>query len=193
MAGDSPPQVTKLLREWQQGDHAALEQLIPIVYTQLLRAARRQLRHERPGHSLQSAALVNEVYLRLVGLNRMQWESRAHFFGIAAQLMRQILIDHARRRCAEKRGAKDYRLSLDEAVATPGQKDLDLIKLDDSLTALAGRDPVRSRIVELRFFGGLSIQESAAVLGLSTASVRRGWESAKAYLYRELKRGEGNA
>jgi RNA polymerase sigma factor (TIGR02999 family) len=193
MIGVPGPNITKLLKEWQNGDAAALHQLISIMYTQLLRVARRQLRNEHQGHSLQSAALVNEAYLRLIGLKRIQWQNRAHFIGVMSHVMRQILVDHARRRHAEKRGAKDCRLSLDEVLAMPARKGIDLIQLDDSLTALAQRDPVRSQIVELRFFGGLSVEESAAVLGISTARVRRGWESAKAYLYRELKRQKSNA
>jgi RNA polymerase sigma factor (TIGR02999 family) len=193
MNGVPASEVTKLLTDWQQGDPAALEQLIPIVYSELRRTARRQLRHERRDHSLQSAALVNEVYLRLIRLKRIRWQNRAHFLGVAAHLMRQILVDHARRRHAAKRGAKECRIALDEARAIPQRHNIDLLKLDDCLTALAQRDPIRSQIVELKFFGGLSIRESAAVLGLSTASVRRGWESAKAYLSRELKRDRRHA
>jgi RNA polymerase sigma factor (TIGR02999 family) len=148
--------------------------------------ANRYLRRERSEHTLQSTALVNEAFLRLIGENNVQWQSRAHFFAVSAQMIRHILIDHARARQAQKRGAGGVKLSLDEAMSIPGQRDLDLVSLDDALTALAKIDPDQSRVVELRFFAGLSIEETAEVLGVSPATVKREWTTAKAWLAREI-------
>jgi RNA polymerase sigma factor (TIGR02999 family) len=178
------PDVTRLLTAWSRGDRAALDELLPAVYAELRRLAARHLRHERPGHSLQTTALVHEAYLRLVGQQRRNLQSRAHFFAMAAQMMRRILVDHARRRRAGKRGAGQEILPLDADVATRG--DLDVIALDDALMRLATLDARQSRIVELRFFGGLSVHETAKVVGASAATVKREWQAARAWLYREI-------
>jgi RNA polymerase sigma-70 factor, ECF subfamily len=161
-----------------------------MVYDELRRLARHYLKSERPEHTLQSTALVHEAYLRLVGQSSLQVESRAHFFGIAAGLMREILVDHARRRGAAKRGADCLTLTLDEAVALPQKKELDVIALDDALNTLAGMDPRQCRIVELRFFGGLSIEETSDVLEISTATVKREWTTARLWLQREMSWSE---
>jgi RNA polymerase sigma factor (TIGR02999 family) len=182
--------VTQLLVNWSNGDKEALEDLTPLVYAELRRLANRYLRRERPDHTLQSTALVHEAYLRLIDGNSVQWQNRAHFFAVSAQLIRHILIDHARARQAGKRGSGGLKLSLDEAIATPGEKDMDLVALDDALKDLAKIDPDQSRIVELRFFAGLSIEETAEVVGVSPATVKREWTTAKAWLAREISRGE---
>lgn len=182
------PDVTQLLVNWSKGDRQALEQLTPLVYGELRRLASRYLRRERPGHTLQSTALVHEAYLRLIDQRYVQWQNRAHFFGIAAQIIRRILVDHARAHQAQKRGADACVLSLDEAVAAPVKRDLNLVALDDALEDLARLDPQQSRIVELRFFTGLSIDETAEVLGISPATVKRDWVVAKAWLHRQLSR-----
>lgn len=181
--------VTRLLIASSAGDRAAMDELLPMVYDELRRLAQSYLRNERPGHTLQGTALVHEAYLRLIDQKNVQWKNRAHFFGIAAQMIRRILVDHARGRNAEKRGAGAPRLSLDEALGVPGGRDLDLISLDDALNGLAQIDPEQSRIVELRFFGGLSIDETAAVIGVSPATVNREWAAARAWLFREMSRG----
>jgi RNA polymerase sigma factor (TIGR02999 family) len=175
---------------WGQGDQGAREALIPLVYDELRRLARRYLRRERPDHTLQSAALVNEAYLRLIRQDQPQWQNRAHFFGVAAQLMRHILVDHARYRAAAKRGAGAPRLTLDPDVALPQARDVDLVALDDALNQLAALDPQQSRLVELRFFGGLSIEETSVVLGVSPATVKREWATARAWLQREMRNKE---
>lgn len=175
---------------WGQGDQGAREALIPLVYDELRRLARRYLRRERPDHTLQSAALVNEAYLRLIRQDRPQWQNRAHFFGVAAQLMRHILVDHARNRAAAKRGAGAPRLTLDPDVALPRTRDVDLVALDDALNQLAALDPQQSRLVELRFFGGLSIEETSVVLSVSPATVKREWATARAWLQREIRNKE---
>ena len=161
---------------------------MPLVYSELRRLAKAYLRRERSDHTLQSTALVNEAFLRLVNQRNVQWKSRAHFFGIAAQLIRRILVDHARAHQADKRGAGAFKLSLDEAIGVPEKRDLDLVALDDALQRLTELDPQQSRIVELRFFAGLSIEETAEVLGISTATVKREWSTARAWLYRDLSR-----
>ncbi len=181
--------VTRLLIASSAGYRAAMDELLPMVYDELRRLAQSYLRNERPGHTLQGTALVHEAYLRLIDQKNVQWKNRAHFFGIAAQMIRRILVDHARGRNAEKRGAGAPRLSLDEALGVPGGRDLDLISLDDALNGLAQIDPEQSRIVELRFFGGLSIDETAAVIGVSPATVNREWAAARAWLFREMSRG----
>lgn len=189
----SSERVSKLLLNWGKGDQGAREALIPLVYDELRRLARRYLRRERPDHTLQSAALVNEAYLRLIRQEHPQWQNRAHFFGVAAQLMRHILVDHARNRAAAKRGAGAPRLTLDPDVALPQERDVDLIALDDALNQLAALDPQQSRLVELRFFGGLSIEETSVVLGVSPATVKREWATARAWLQREMRNKETRA
>jgi RNA polymerase sigma factor (TIGR02999 family) len=185
----SAQSVTQLLVEWSHGDHDALEKLTPLVYSELRRLARRHLSRERSDHTLQSTALVHEAYLRLVDQRSVQWQNRAHFFGVAAQLIRRILIDHARAKQAEKRGAGACLLSLDEALDSPaGGRSLDVVALDDALEQLAKIDPRQSRIVELRFFAGLTVEETAEVLSISTPTVNREWNAAKAWLFRELNR-----
>ena len=182
-------QVTELLVRWRKGDRQALDALIPLVYEELRRIAQHFLQREKPGHTLQSTALVHEAYVRMVGQNLPEWQSRAHFFGIAAQLMRQILVDHARARQAVKRGGDVFKLSLDEGSALPEQRDLDLIALDDALKSLTELDPQQSRIVELRYFAGLTIEDTSEVLGISPATVKRDWATARAWLQREMMRG----
>ena len=182
-------QVTELLVRWRKGDRQALDALIPLVYEELRRIAQHFLQREKPGHTLQSTALVHEAYVRMVGQNLPEWQSRAHFFGIAAQLMRQILVDHARARQAAKRGGDVFKLSLDESTAMPEQQDLDLIALDDALKSLAELDPQQGRIVELRYFAGLTIEDTSEVLGISPATVKRDWATARAWLQREMMRG----
>jgi RNA polymerase sigma factor (TIGR02999 family) len=177
--------VTGLLAAWSGGDAQALEALTPVVYDELRRIAGRYLRRERPGHTLQGTEIVHEAYLRLVN-QRVHWQNRAHFYGIAAQFIRRILVDHARNRQAQKRGAGGVKLSLDEAIATPERRDIDLVKLDDALSDLAKLDSQQARIVELRYFAGLSVEETAEVVGISPATVKRDWTTAKAWLYRAL-------
>ena len=181
--------ITRLLADWGNGDQQALEKLTPLVYGELHRLAGRYLRKERPGHTLQSTALVNEAFLKLVGQHSMRWQNRAHFFGIAAQLIRRILVDYARTKFAAKRGSNSPRLSLDEALGVPGaNSDLDLLALNDALDDLARIDPRQSRLVELRFFAGLTVEETAEVMQLSPATVKREWTTAKAWLSREILR-----
>jgi RNA polymerase sigma factor (TIGR02999 family) len=188
VAADSSTRINRLLAEWGQGNEEAREALIPAVYNELRRQARRHLRGERPDHTLESAALVNEAYLRLVRQDVPQWQNRAHFFGVAAQLMRHILVDHARNRLAAKRGAGVPRLALDPELAPVPKPGIDLVALDDALSKLAALDTQQGRLIELRFFGGLSIEEAAVVLGVSPATVKREWATARAWLRRELKR-----
>lgn len=182
----SPHVVTHLLVDWGNGDQQALEKLTPLVYQELKRLAARYLRRERREHTLQSTALVHEAWLRLIDQKQVHWQNRAQFFGIAAEMIRRILIDHARGRQAVKRGDGAIKLSLDDALATPNRRDLDLVALDDALRDLGKLDPQQGRLVELRFFAGLSIEESAEVLGVSPATVKREWTAAKAWLYREI-------
>jgi RNA polymerase sigma factor (TIGR02999 family) len=179
-------EINRLLANWKGGDRDARDALIPLLYDELRRIARRHLRHERPDHTLQSAALVNEAYLRLAGQKPPQWQNRAHFFGVAAQMMRHILVDHARNRRAAKRGAGAPRLSLDLEIASPQKSDVDIVALDDALNKLADLDPQQSRLIELRFFGGLSLEETAIVLGISPRSVERAWTAARAWLRLEM-------
>jgi RNA polymerase sigma factor (TIGR02999 family) len=181
--------VTKLLVDWSNGDEAAFEQLTPLVYDELRRLAGRYLRRERSDHTLQSTELVHEAYLRIVDQRRVRWQNRAHFFAIAAQMIRRILVDHARSRQAQKRGAAPYKLSLDEAGPLAERRDLDLVALDDALSGLSKLDTQQSRIVELRFFAGLSVEETAEVLHVSPATVKRDWTTAKAWLFREMSGG----
>src|SRR5215831_2186949 len=177
--------VSALLRAWSDGDQDALQALTPIVYEELHRLARHYMRHERSGHSLQATALVNEAYMRLADYTRMQWQDRAHFFAVSAQLMRRILVDHARRHNV-KRGRGVRHVSLDEALVVSGDPGVDLVALDDALNALGRVDPRKVQVVEMRFFGGLSVDETAAVLKVSPVTVRRDWNSAKIWLYRQL-------
>jgi RNA polymerase sigma factor (TIGR02999 family) len=181
-------QVGELLRAWTDGDASALEQLTPIVYEELHRLARSYMRGERPGHSLQTTALVNEAYMRLVGYERMRWQNRAHFFAVSAQVMRRILVDHARRHNL-KRGGGVPHVSLEEAVLVGGNRAADLVALDHAMHTLAQLDPRKAQVVEMRFFGGLNVDETADVLKVSPATVMRDWNTAKAWLYRELAGG----
>ena len=177
--------VSQLLRAWSDGDQLALGQLTPVVYAELHRLAHRYMRLERDGHGLQTTALVNEAYIRLVDYKRMQWQNRAHFFAVSAQLMRRILVEHARRHNL-KRGRGVQHVSLDEAVVVSGDPGVDFVALDDALNALARIDPRKVQVVEMRFFAGLSVEETAIVLKVSPVTVRRDWSSAKIWLYREL-------
>ncbi len=183
----TPQQVTRLLVAWGGGDQAALEELTPLVYGELRRLAHHYISRERPGHTLQTSALVNEAYLRLVEQKHGDWQCRAHFYGIAARLMRQVLVDYARRRGYAKRGGGALRVSFDEALAVSDERAAEVVALDEALEGLAKLDPRQSRIVELRFFGGLSIEETAEVLGVSPGTVMADWTVAKAWLRRALK------
>ncbi len=183
--------VTLLLNAWCGGDSSALDRLIPLVYNELRRIAHRQMSLERPGHTLQSNALVNEAYLRLVQAKDVHWQNRSHFFFSAAQLMRRILVDHARARCRLKRGGHDHKLSLDPSLAIPSGQDANLARLDDALGALEKVDARKSKVVELRFFGGFSVSETAEALGISERTVMNDWKFAKVWLLREIEsRGE---
>jgi RNA polymerase sigma factor (TIGR02999 family) len=188
MCPASSARITELLANWGQGNADTREALMPLVYDELRRIARRHLWRQRPNHTLQSAALVNEAYLRLVRQESPQWQNRAHFFGVAAQAMRQILVDYARSRLAAKRGAGAPRFTLDTKIALPEleKEEVDLVALNDALNTLTALDPRQSRIIELRFFGGLSIQDTAVVLGISPATVKREWTMARMWLHREL-------
>ena len=180
--------VSTLLRAWSDGDQSALERLTPIVYDELHRLARRQLRRERTGHSLQTTALVNEAYMRLVDYKRMQWQDRAHFFAVSSQVMRRILVEHVRRHNL-KRGGGVQHISLEEAAVVGGDQDADLVALDDAMNALERIDPRKVQVVEMRFFGGLSVEETAEVLRVSPVTVKRDWRGARAWLYRKLTGG----
>ncbi|MGC2198183.1 MAG: sigma-70 family RNA polymerase sigma factor [Terriglobales bacterium] len=188
MQRDSSDQVTQLLVRWRGGDRDALDALMPMVYADLRRMARHYLQRERPDHTLQSTDLVHEVYVRLIGHKLPEWQNRAHFFGVAARLMRQILVEYARGHQAAKRGGSACKVSLDEGMMLPQQSDLDVVLLDDALQDLAKVDPQQSRIVELRFFAGLSIDDTSEVLGISPATVTRDWTTARVWLYREISR-----
>ena len=185
-----PPcgEVSGLLRAWGDGDRDALDRLTPVVYDELRRLARRYMRGERPGHSLQTTALVNEAYMRLVDYKSMKWQNRAHFFAVSAQLMRRILVDHARRHNL-KRGGGVPHVSLEETAIMDDDRPADLVALDDAMNALARIDPRKVQVVEMRFFGGLSVEETAEVLKVSPVTVMRDWSTAKAWLYRELTGG----
>ena len=180
--------VSTLLQAWSGGDKSALDKLAPIVYDELHRLARHYLRGERTGHSLQATALVNEAYMRLVDYKRMRWENRAHFFAVSAQLMRRILVDHARRHNL-KRGAGLQYVSLDDTAVIGADRGEDLVALDDAIQALARMDPRKAQVVEMRFFGGLSVEETAEVLKVSAVTVMRDWSTARAWLYREMSGG----
>jgi RNA polymerase sigma-70 factor (ECF subfamily) len=183
-------EVTRWLIAGSEGDARALESLLPLVYEELHRQAVRFFRRERAGHTLQPTALVNEVYLRLINQNKMSWQNRAQFFGIAAQMMRRVLVSHARGREANKRGGAAQHITLDEGVAAAPQRDMNLLVLDDALTRLEALDPEKGRMVELRFFTGLSVEETAEVMGVSPRTIDRQWQTAKAWLHREIGAGE---
>ena len=178
--------ITHLLNEWSDGDRRALDKLTPLVYEELRHQASRYLRRERPGHTLQTTALINEAYLRLIDAKDIHWQSRAHFFAIAANLMRRILVEHARRRDADKRGGSHIRVQLDEKLAVADAGDVDLLAIDEALDTLAAIDPQQARVVELRFFSGLTVEETAAALGVSPKTVKRDWSVARAWLRREI-------
>jgi RNA polymerase sigma factor (TIGR02999 family) len=190
MAAASPQDVTQLLLAWNGGDQAALESLIPLVYEELRKVARRYMRRERTGQTLQTTALVNEVYLRLIDATNVKWQDRAHFFAISARMMRRILVDFARRRQQQKRGGEINIVSLEEALPVSSQKTADLVGLDEALKQLAAFNARQSEVVELRYFGGLSEEEVAEVLKISVRTVRRDWRLARAWLYRELSQNE---
>lgn len=183
-----PHPVSELLVRWKAGDREALEALVPLVYKELRDIARHHLQRERPGHTLQSAALVHEVYIRLLDQRPFNTDNRAHFLAVASRLMRQILVDHARAHGAAKRGA-DLRVELDASLLLPQVRHADVVALDDALTGLAKLDEQQARIVELRFFGGLTTEEAAEVLGISASTIKRDWNVAKAWLTREMKKG----
>jgi RNA polymerase sigma-70 factor, ECF subfamily len=187
----SPEEMTQLLVAWSKGDREALEKLMPLVYDELHRMASNYLRGERPDHILQTTALVHEAYIRLIDSQNVQWQDRAHFFAISAQLMRRILVSHARSQLAAKRGGRGYRLTLSEAadlsVEPSQERDLDIVALDNALNRLAARDERKSKIVELRYFGGLSLEETAEVLGISPGTIKREWRMARAWLYSEIE------
>jgi RNA polymerase sigma factor (TIGR02999 family) len=184
--GSSPGEVTNLLIQLRHGNRDAESRLMPLVYGELRRLAGRYMRGERPGHTLQATALVHEAYLRLVGHQEVDWQNRAHFFGVAASLMRRILVDHARAKLAKKRGGADQKVSLDEAVLVQPETSPQFLALDEALERLAKRDPRQARIVDLRYFGGLSEEETAEVLGISVRTVKRDWNVARAWLYQQL-------
>ena len=182
----STHQITQLLFRWREGDQQALDDLLPLVYNELHRLAGYYMRGERPSHTLQTSALVNEAYLRLAGAEDIQWQNRAHFFAIAAQVMRRILVDHARRRDKQKRGGAVQKVELGEAMLVSEQRAAEVVALDDALKSLAEIDPRKSQLVDLRFFGGMSIEETAEVLQVSPGTVMRDWTLAKAWLLREI-------
>ncbi len=186
MATSSPDPLATLLDRARQGQPAAVEELVPILYTELRRIAARSLRRERPGQTLQPTALVHEAYLRLLKDEDLSFQNRAHFLAIAARSMRQILVEHARARDAQKRGGRRHQVTLDEGMAAEGPRDVELVALDEALDRLKLVDPGQAQIVELRFFGGLTNEEAAEALGVSPATVKRGWAVARAWLYREL-------
>ena len=193
MTVSSSHTVTQLLRAWRQGDAAALDQLVPVVYQKLRRLARHHMAGQRPGHTLQATALVNEAYMRLVDCEQVNWKDRAHFFAISARMMRRVLVEFARSRQYQKRGAGARKTSLDEGVIASPQRGQDLVALDDALQALAAEYPRQAQVVELRFFGGLSVEETAEVLHVSAITVMRDWQLAKVWLARELKKQDSNA
>jgi RNA polymerase sigma-70 factor, ECF subfamily len=188
MTPSSPNEVTQLLLDLSNGDKAALDKLMPLVYDELRRLAHYYMGRERAGHTLQTTALVNEAYLRLIDQRSVRWQNRAHFFGIASQMMRRILVDYARSRQYAKRGGGAHQVSLDEAMVVSEERAADVVALDDALTALAKIDQRKTEIVEMRFFGGLSIEETAEVLGVSPGTVMRDWTLAKAWLHREIRK-----
>ncbi|MEO5716967.1 MAG: sigma-70 family RNA polymerase sigma factor [Chthoniobacterales bacterium] len=187
-----PPEITQLLAHWSAGDADAAAHLMPVVYAELRRLARQYLYRERGDHTLQPTALVHEVYLRLAGQKNVQWENRAQFFAIASRLMRRILVDHARAHVAQKRGGHAEKVELSEALLPPEERAENLLALDDALTQLATVHERKSRVVELRFFGGLTVEETAEAMGLNSATVRRDWTFAKAWLHRTIRDDTGS-
>src|SRR6266699_3230444 len=186
MRQSSTHEVTQLLIAWSSGDKAALDRLMPLIHQELRRLSHRYMSREHPGHTLQTTALVNEAYVRLVNRKGVHWQNRAHFFAMAAQLMRSILVDHARSHAYAKRGGGAHKIALDDAMAVSQQRAADVVALDDALKRLAEIDPRQSRIVEMKFFGGLTIEETGEVLGLSPATIKREWSTAKAWLFHEM-------
>lgn len=189
MKRDSPINVTQLLQNWRLGDRSALDKLMPLVYSELHRLAHKYMVREQAGHTLQTTALVNEAYVRLIDAQRVDWKDRSHFFAISASLMRRILVEFARSRNSDKRGKGEPQLELNEASLAMPNRNEDIVGLDDALTALADIDPRSAKVVELRFFGGLTVKETAEVLKISDKTVMRDWETARIWLMRELKRG----
>lgn len=188
MTSSSPNDVTQMLVDWSRGDKAALDKLIPIIYQELRSLARHYMSRERPGHTLQTTALVNEAYLRLISQRDVKWQNRAHFFGVAAQMMRRILVDHARNINSGKRGGGALKVSLEEVALLSEERAEEVLILHEALTSLEVLDPRKSRIVELRYFGGLTVEEVAEVLGTSPVTVMRDWRAAKAWLYRTISK-----
>ena len=186
----SSSNVTQMLHDWSHGDREVLDKLVPVVYEELRRQAARYLKRERPGHTLQTTALIHEAYIRLIDQKNVHWQNRAHFYAISAKLMRRILVDHARSRQAAKRGGSDIKLPLEEAMIASEGREVDLVALDEALERLAAIDPQQSRVVELKFFSGMSVEETAEVLGVSTRTVKRDWNVAKAWLRREISEGQ---
>ena len=186
----TPQDVTQLLVDWSKGDQSAADKLFPLVYGELKRTARRYLQKEKPGHTLQTTALVNEAYLRLIDQTRVQWQNRSQFYGIAAQMMRRILVDHARSHARLRRGGQAHKISLDDIATLSDERAAELISLDEALESLAKLDARRSRVVELRFFGGLSNSEIATLLNIAPNTVMRDWNVARAWLYRELQKND---
>jgi RNA polymerase sigma factor (TIGR02999 family) len=193
MTANSDSGPTELLRAWSQGDGSALDRLVPLVYEELHRLARRYMRQERSDHTLQATSLVNEAYLRLIDVNRVEWRDRAHFLAVAAQMMRRILVESARNRQRQKRGGGAVRVSLDDVPELPDSNERDLVALSDALSGLETVDARMGQVVELRFFGGLTVVEAAEVLDVSPETVMRDWKTAKAWLLREIKRGDASA
>lgn len=192
MSTISPQDVTRLLANWSKGDESALDQLMPLVHAELRRIAQRQMRHERGNHTLQATALVNEAYIKLAGQENFQWQDRAHFFAVCAQVMRHILVDHARAHARDKRGGGAIQVSLSQVAVASGEEAGEFVALDEALRALEIIDPQKGKIVELRYFGGLTTEETAEVLDISPRTVRREWRRAKAWLYRMISEGSGD-
>ena len=188
--GSSPGTITRLLLDWRNGDKSALNRLVPLVYKEMRRLAACYMRRQRPGHTLQTSALINEAYLRLRNHKNMRWENRGHFYAVAAQAMRRILVDHARNHHRAKRGGGALKVPLDKAAVVGEQRAAELIALDDALVDLAALDPRKGQIVELRYFGGLSVEETAEVLGVSPVTVMRDWRSAKGWLLRAMSKSK---
>ena len=189
---DIPQEITQLLMSWSQGEKAALDHLVQLVYPELRRLAKRYMARESPEHTLQTSALINEAYLKLVDQKNVEWQNRAHFYAVAAQVMRHILVDHARSRNYAKRGGGALKLPLDEAAALTEQRATELIALDDALTNLAGLDARKSQIIELRFFGGLSMEETAEVMKISPSTVQREWRAAKAWIHHSMTKADSS-
>lgn len=193
MTTPAAPEVTALLLAWREGDQGALDRLVPVVYDELHRMAQRQLRGERRDHTLQPTALVNEAFLRLIDVRRIQWQDRSHFLAMSARLMRRVLVDSARARAYQKRGGGAVRVSLDPEAIALDERPTDLVELDHALDALAKEDPRKSQVVELRFFGGLTVDETAEALKVSTDTITRDWKMARVWLFRELRKGARRA